>query len=279
MKPKRQTVIYAIFACVLLAYMIVMVVYANRAERNEPFRQVHIYIHDPNHTEFIKEEDVYSILHKKFSGFDTLRHKNLNIYEVEQLLNENNRIEYSKCHILNDGSLRIDIEPLNPVARVFDSKGSVYVNASGKRVDSHPSFLVDVPVVTTSSVADSVMIGRLLPLLKKIKTDSEIDALISSLHIDGRGDIIIIPNVVGHVINFGDSTLIDNKFARLKIFYRDVMPVRGWNAFDTISVKWVGRVVATKRDKSVPAEVDLLKRDDIFDEALDDETMLPEQKM
>lgn len=32
--------------------------------------------------------------------------------------------------------------------------------------------------------------------------------------------------------------------------YRKVMPYKGWEAYDTISLKFEGQVVATRRDKS-----------------------------
>ena len=270
---KRRSVITALCACLLAAYVFVMVPLTNRAERNDTFKDFRIELNDAENTGFLKKEDVQKILNVKYSGFDTLKRKHLNTLEVEQLLNSNNRVEKSTCRILSDGTLVITVTPLNPVARVFDREGSVYVNAVGKRVVSHPSYHIDVPVVTTSSLADSAMISRFLPVLNAIKSDSRLDALVSSLHIDGRGDIIIIPNIVGHVINFGDSSLIDNKFQRLETFYREIMPVRGWNAFDTVSVKWVGQIVATKRDKALPTKLNFSEMDDIVDEALDDAIM------
>ena len=45
------------------------------------------------------------------------------------------------------------------------------------------------------------------------------------------------------------NELIENKFNRIKTFYKEVMPVKGWNYYDTISVKWRGQVVTTRRDK------------------------------
>ena len=270
---RRRTLINALLTFVVILYIVIMVPVTNRAERNDTFSSLRIQINDSNGTGFLKEADIHKILNQKYSGFDTLRRKHLNTLEVERLLATNNRVENSACRILNDGTLLITVDPLNPVARVFDREGSVYVNAAGKRVKSEPSFHVDVPVVTTNSVADSVMVNKLLPLLTAIKNDKSIDALVSSLRFDDRGDIIIIPNIVGHVINFGDASLIDNKFARLRVFYRDVMPVRGWNAFDSISVKWNGRIVATKRDKTVPQRVSLLELDSIVEEVLADEVM------
>ena len=34
--------------------------------------------------------------------------------------------------------------------------------------------------------------------------------------------------------------------------YHKVLPVKGWDYYDTISVKWGGQVVATRRLKSIP---------------------------
>lgn len=271
---KRRTVITAIAACLVVAYIIAVVPITLRTERDDTFTDLIIEVNDNQNSGFLKENDIRQILSILTGNIDTLKRKNLNTLKVEQLLNSNNRIEGSSCRILNNGTLLVTVNPLNPVARVFDRAGSVYVNADGKRVPAHPSYHIDVPVVTTNSMADSTFIRKLLPLLRAVKNDEPTNALISSLRIDDRGDIIIIPNIVGHVINFGDTTLIDNKFDRLSTFYKKVMPVRGWDAFDTISVKWAGRIVATKRDKSSMNRINLSDLD-IVDEVLDDETMMP----
>lgn len=273
-KVSRKTLIYAILAIVIVVYMFIMVPVTNSAERNDTFKQLRIEVVDPANTGFLTEADVNAVLGNLQGRMDTLRRRNLNTYEVQCRLNAFNRVENASCLQLNDGTLLVRVEPFDPVARVFDRKGSVYVNAAGKRVKAAPGYHVDVPVVTTEAVADTTMVRKLLPILRVIKQDARANALVTSLRIDRRGDIIIIPGVVGHVINFGDTTLIDNKLERLHAFYRDVMPVRGWDAFDTISVKWNGRIVATKRDKTVPQRIPLDRLDDIVDEVLDDEVML-----
>lgn len=272
----RRTIIRAALSVALIIYILIMVPLTNRAEQNDTFRGLEIKIDDPAGINFVTANDINSDLGDLSTIFDTLRRHNLNTYRLEKSLNSLNRVESATCLLLNDGRLLIEVKPFDPVARVFDPSGSVYVNAHGKRVPALPDYHVDVPVVTSDIIADSTTVKALLPLLRKIKTDKAANALVSSLRIDRRGDIIIIPNVLGHVINFGDTTLIDNKFARLSAFYRDVMPVKGWNAYDSVSVKWVGRVTATKRDKSIPVRRSLNELDDIVDEILDDEVMLTE---
>lgn len=244
-----------------------------RAERDDTFRELKIRIEDENGTGFVKEGDIREIVYGSYAGFDSLKRKNVNTLRLKQLLETNNRIENSECRILNDGTLEISVVPLDPVARVFDREGSVYVNTHGKRVPANPSYHVDVPVVTTSGLADTTMVRKLLPVLRAVKANDNANALVSSLQVDERGDIIIVPNIVGHVINFGDTSLIENKLKRLQSFYRHVMPVRGWDAFDTISLKWAGRVVATKRNKDIPGRLNLNELDSIVDETLSDDVM------
>jgi len=273
---ERRTLIRAILSGVITVYIAVMLPLTNRAERDDTFEGIEINIDDPEGRGFLTDEDVNDELGNIVGQLDTLRRGNFNSLECERILTGINRVEKARCLILNNGILRIDIDPIDPVARFFEPDGSVYVNAAGKRVKAKAAYHVDVPVVTTTHRADSAMVHDLLPLLRAIKKDPANNVLISSLRIDRRGDIIIIPNVLGHVINFGDTTLIDNKFARLRAFYRNVMPVRGWNAYDTISVKWAGRIVATKRDKNVAS---LRPDEDFFEIILDvdnDETMMTE---
>ena len=55
----------------------------------------------------------------------------------------------------------------------------------------------------------------------------------------------------GHVINFGDVSDIENKFDRLRRMYEEILPLKGWDFYDTLSVKWRGQVVATRRVKKL----------------------------
>ncbi|MCH5219221.1 MAG: hypothetical protein J1F20_01530 [Muribaculaceae bacterium] len=272
---KRRTIVFqAIMACLILAYVIVVVPMTLNAERNDTFNNIEINIADTEHSSFLTKNDVSNLLGSLGTNIKTARRKDINTLHIENFLNNCNRIETARCRILNDGTLQINVIPIDPVARIFDKEGSVYVNAVGKRVPARPAYHVDVPVVTTTTRADSALVQKLLPILSAIKANPQANALVSSLRVDERGDVIIIPNVVGHVINFGDTSLIDNKFKRLKVFYRDVMPKRGWETYDTISVKWAGRIVATKRDKSRPNTIPLDNLDDVDDEILNDEVML-----
>ncbi len=80
-------------------------------------------------------------------------------------------------------------------------------------------------------------------------------------------DILLIPRVAGHVINFGDASGLERKRRALMAIYRNVMPYKGWEEYDTISVKFRGQVVATRRDKSAAAHSAVLTEEADLEEA------------
>ena len=84
-------------------------------------------------------------------------------------------------------------------------------------------------------------------------------------------NIIIVPELSGHVVNIGNADGFENKFAKLKQFYTQVLPKRGWNTYDTISVKWNHQIVATRRVKAVEQVLPDHSEDD--EQAPDIETM------
>lgn len=197
----------------------------------------------------------YDILEETGYNPDSLSlylRKDFDLYELENRLSASDKIQSANAAIMTDGKVLIEVTPMEPVARVFEyGKPSYYINASGKRISAEVRYHLDVPVLVGRF--DSINPAhRLLPLLDYIANHAEASALVATVTQESDGNIILIPNIVGHVINFGDTTMVDDKFRRLRTFYRYVSPSKGWLAYDTISVRWRDQVVATRRDKAVP---------------------------
>lgn len=266
---------YPIIACVLtlllIGYLIFALPVTAKMARNDTFTDCRITVADSLNTRFVTALEVSQECGYIMQWIKTRKHGDLSINELENTLRKSDKIESVNVYVLNNGALAIDVIPMTPVARIFDSKGSYYINSSGKRISASPRYHVDVPVVT-GRFTDDLPATRLLPLLDYIAANPELDALVSTVKQERNGDITIVPTIRGHVINFGDTTLLDNKFTRIREFYRKVMPVRGWETYDTIAVKWRGQIVATRRDKSL-APTSLAAVPEEFDDIDDRETM------
>lgn len=220
---------------------------------------------------FVTQAEISKELDGITGWISTRSRDSIDIGMLERRLDECDKIERVNVYALNNGALCIDVVPMVPVARVFDINTSYYINAGGKKISADPRYHVDVPVVVGSFPPERPAV-RLLPLLDYIASHPGIDALVSTVKQQPGGDIIIVPSIRGHVVNFGDTSLVADKFSRLEAFYRQVMPVRGWETYDTIAVKWRGRVVALRRNRAL-ATSSLSAMVEEFDDIDDAETM------
>lgn len=185
---------------------------------------------------------------KRLKG-ETLEH--IDLKQLEDYLSAFSNFESVECSFNPDSRLRITIIPIKAEVRVFTDKGkSFYINRYGKRIKADAEFYIDVPVLITPERYEN-LIPSAMSLIRYASSDPELSPLIAAYKIDGPNDLIIIPRIQGHVINFGDSTRLDEKKAAILAAYRSVLPSKGWNTYDTISVKFKSQIVASRRNKAI----------------------------
>ncbi|MDE5567179.1 MAG: cell division protein FtsQ/DivIB [Muribaculaceae bacterium] len=270
---EKDTIIKIALTAVLAVYLVFALAMTGAAERADRYNGLSIAVADSIGSGFVSDSDVAQECGDLYNLIRTSSRENIDLNALEQTILSMPVVENANVMSLCDGSLHISVSPMVPVARVFDPTGhSYYINASGKRVMANARYHVDVPVVVGNFDASTVKPEALLPMLSHIAADPTINALVSTVTLSKKGDIILVPVIRGQVINFGDTANVADKFARLKTFYTEAMPVKGWNTYDTISVKWARQVVASRRDKSL-GTLSLATQDSEFDFIDDISTM------
>jgi len=201
-----------------------------------------------------------------------MRLSDIDMDSIEKHLRKFDKIEDVNVTVLTNGKIHIDVWPMRPVLRVFDQFGaSYYLNRNGKRMVADPRYFVDVPVVTGNFTGIDSMPGFIMPLLDYMASDSLWKHAVTAVKVQSPSEVILTPAIYGHVVNFGTPDNFVDKFKRLKAFYTDVMPVKGWEYYDTVSVRWAGQVVATRRVKKKPEPPQIVEYDG--SEIDDEETM------
>ena len=267
---KRSTILYAVGSVLLLVYVCMAVAMARAAARADSYRDLSIVVSDSANTGFLTADDVDRLLDDLSSRIDTAPRSHLNTLHMENRLRANSRIEDATVLALGNGTLLVSVTPMQPVARVFSGDSSYYINSAGKRIPAQAGFRADVPIVT-GVIRSPQDVRRLLPMFAFFRSRPEYDAYVTQVELASNGDIMVIPSVAGHVVNLGDTTDIPGKMARLRCFYHQVMPSRGWEYYDAISLKWRGKVVATRAAKR--AEIDIPVDEDNYSDVPDDATI------
>lgn len=256
----KRGIILCIFSIALIIYLMVAIALSHKMATDAPCNGVKISVTQNELSQFVTAEDIDHELGGIVAAAKTMAASQINLKEIETRLNALSIIESVNCRRLANDEIAIDVDPMTPVARVFDNTGSYYINKAGKHLLASPRYQIDVPVIISES--DSLPnVGSILPLLERIEGNEVWSQLVSALKVDNTGDIFIIPSITGHVVNIGDGSDIDDKMKRLFAFYNQVLEVKGWNYYDTISVKFsnqvIGRIIPSKMRNKTPDYSDL----------------------
>lgn len=258
MKRLIQNIILLILATLLVAG----VIWARSRKTNEVCQRVTVQIVNKDSTVFVTEQGVQTELAQ--SGIKVIGKPmwQINAARIEEVLGHSEYLENVECVKATDGELIIRASQLVPVMRVFENDGSsYYVNAAGKRMNATAIYHSDVPVVQ-GHFTKQFPATRLLPLVKYVEGDSLLRTLVTMYSMRDSNNIFLVPSIYGHVVNIGGVNGFEQKFDKLKLFYREVMPAKGWETYDTISVKWNHQVVATRRKKAVQVAMTYDPEDD-----------------
>lgn len=258
MRPKLRKILIGVLQglglLLLFGYIGVAAAYTAVHDGEQPCTGIQIEVNDSAKRLFVTAAQVAAELGDLPARVKTMPIRDVDTDSMERLLTAIDKIEDATAVCLTDGRVYITVQPLEPVARVFpvDGSPSYYINRAGKTMTADPQYHMDVPVIHGSFSDSSFTARDVLPLLDWLADHPGWDALTGSVKADSPRDILLLPIVRGHVVNLGDLRDLDSKFARLDAFYRKVLPVRGYETYDTISVKWGGQVVATLRERPLP---------------------------
>ena len=255
---------------VLTAALIVGIIWARNKSLGEVCTRVDVEVINADSTSFVTPSGVKDELRSQGIKLEGKRMGSINASEIEEALKLSPYLESADIVKCQGGRLLIRVSQLVPIFRVFDGESSYYVNRAGKHMSANAYYHSDVPVVQ-GHFTRKYPATRLLPLIEYVEKDSLLHSLVTMYCLRDTNNIIIVPNISGHVVNIGNASDFENKFAKLKLFYREVMPKKGWETYDTISVKWTHQIVATRRIKAVQQNVNINLEDD--EPAPDIETM------
>ena len=203
---------------------------------------------------YVTEKEIENIVYKNFKGLKGALIDTVNTEQIESKIEEHpwvKKAEVFKGYANSDksflnGGIIILIEQEDPVLRFVKGADGYFVNKHGKHLPFSNSNTKNVPVIT-GSIDDNFLQNDLIPFLSEVTTDAFWKALIEQIHVTKNKELIIVPRVGDHKIEFGPIVNVDKKFRNLKAVYKDGFKNDGWNKYKIVSVKYQNQVVCTLR--------------------------------
>jgi cell division protein FtsQ len=185
-----------------------------------------------------------------------------NLRAMELALKKDIWVKNAELYFDKNECLQVIVEEREPIARIFTRGGSTYyIDNSLMMLPLSDKFSARLPVFTdfpsearVLSRADSALLGDVKKISLLIQEDPFLMAMIEQVAITPSREFEMYPKLGDQVIQFGDATEPDEKFRKLRLFYKKVLPSTGLSKYSKISLKYNRQVVAKIKGKDDVSE-------------------------
>jgi cell division protein FtsQ len=247
-KPKLKKALGLVTICLVL---IGFIGFVEKQSQLKTYRGLEIDLKAVSGVYFVEDKEIQDIIK---SAFPELK-AGLSISEVpltalESRLSGHPFIKSVETSMGQNGILKVAIHQHQPIARIARPMGADgYLTTDGLIIPTSPSYTSRV-LILEGAYAEQLMdqgsvdaMPELMPLIEFVTKDEFWSAQISELEINEKDDIRLHQQVGKQVIEFGDAFDFESKFRRIDVLYKEILPRKGWNAYERISVKFKNQIV------------------------------------
>ena len=88
--------------------------------------------------------------------------------------------------------------------------------------------------------------NEIFKLINYINRNDFYKKQISQINVLKDGEIIMIPQITKQKIYFGNTDNMEIKFKKLELFYKNILPTKGWNYYESVNLKFKNQIVCKK---------------------------------
>ncbi|MFT4032808.1 MAG: hypothetical protein QM669_10340 [Siphonobacter sp.] len=216
---------------------------------------------DETSVPLLTRQDVNNILTE--SGRKPLKghlFRNMDLDYLESRVESNPLIDHCQISRNLRGSLLVEVQMHRPIARLVqaglpDNGMDRYLNEKGRFMPLSERYTSRVVLLSGSYFEQKKSLRApadtaLLHLVQQIDQDSLWRAQIDWIEVDKNANVTLWPQVGNLPVEFGKATNRNVKFEKLRLFFKQILPLRGWNTFSKVSVQYRNQIVCTKSDST-----------------------------
>lgn len=239
---------------VALAALLGLIAFAEREQHSASVKEIAITIDNINENHFIDEEDVRKLMQFNNVNLIGANIDNISLKDIEKRIKADKFIEDAELYTDLKGNLLVNVEVRRPIARIVRNDGpDGYIAEDGTVMPVSEKFTSRVVLISgsyakqllaTKNLNQTEEGKKLMEMLEFISDDDFWKAQIAQIDIDSKVRASMYPQVGGEVIEFGKLDDFETKFDKVKIYYEEILPVKGWNKYKRVNVEFEGQIVA-----------------------------------
>ena len=227
----------------LLSLMVVVLSFTNQKQNKQIvfLNQINIEVSED---EFMTEQIALKYIEQHNFSFDSVALSNFYLNELEVAFLQHPAVKNAQVYSNQEGVININLQQKKAVVRIKTDNTDYYLDEQGMKMPLSSEYTPRVLVVT-GEVNESNH-SSIFSFVERINKEKFWKSQITQLHFNNN-EVIIIPRVGSQKIHFGTLTDVNKKLGNLYQFYKQAMPVKGWQTYSEISLAYINQIVCTKK--------------------------------
>ena len=236
--------IFLIFKWTMVfAILLALVFFSNQRQAIQKVRLQNIEIKKSD-ANFINKQIVLEYLEDKSFFFDSVLVSNFSQQRVEEILDIHPAIKKSEVYVSQTGGVNILIEQKKAIVRIKSNTNDYYLDEFGSMMQLFDNYTVKLVVATGEISFDDHI--EIYNFISKINTSDFWSKQITQIHFEDD-EILLIPRVGDQKILIGSFDNVLERLDNLYQFYKVAMPLKGWQIYSRINLKFNNQIVCVRK--------------------------------
>lgn len=241
-----------LFVAISAFVLLVVIGFTGVKNNGKRVNDVVVEIEDQNGNYFTDRRDVINLINAGNTDYVLgLSMDELDLKVLEERVEANPLIKDAQVYHDVMGNLIVTVRQAQPVARIINRKGpDQYIDMDGELLPTSRRYTARVPIVDfkrgfswEKNITESEYGTQLLELLNFINEDEFWRAQIAGMEVAKDGEVTLLPQVTKQEVKFGMPDDVERKFSKLMVFYKKILPNKGWNTYSSVNVKFENQIV------------------------------------
>ena len=247
--------ISSIFISVIaLAIIFLSVSFMEKREVGYRMDDISVKIENRFENFFVDEDDVMSLIMQN-EGDSILGDQfgHISLKDIERRIESHSFVKEAEVFRDLKGHLVVKAYQSKPVARLIANNGrNAYISEEGLVLPVSSKYTARVVVLSgqymnqmtqAKSIEENEYYSKIFELVNFINEDSFWKMQIAEVNIDKNGKVVMYPQIGSQKLEFGKIEDVESKFNRLKMFFKRIMPTKGWNAYERVNVEFKNQII------------------------------------
>jgi cell division protein FtsQ len=223
---------------------------------------IDIDIADSSDYHLVSKLEIRNLVATGGSRIIGVKAEEISLGEIEVRLARLRELRVAEAYMDIDGKLHVYANQRNPVMRLIAGGGDYFVDDDGvvfrrKKLYTPRLQVVEGNIRVTSQMLDGVsvldtaiknsILKDVFDLVEYVRNDDFWSAQIDQISVDDDDELDLIPRLGSQRIHLGTVENYRGKLRNLETFYKEVLPVKGWNKYDLINLEFTDQIVCRKR--------------------------------